>query len=254
MRKVLLAAFLLSFSFFGNSENLNESKPLEKKVYRIYSAGPEVFLASIETVSQINREKKAIVDKINSQLIEQKAGFTFDVILLVEGSEVPDIKQDIETGVKIYEKNIKLMNSADIIIANIVKFRGLHADPGTVFEMGYMEGQGKPVIPFYNENHFYWEGHVKPPTSVLDRVLDEGQYTIKINEKTGVKEVFDENDHLAENFNMTENAMVVASFIKLMREASLNDKMPESFEDAVLRTVAFLKFKRSAGCRSAFIP
>ncbi len=48
------------------------------------------------------------------------------------------------------------MNRADGVIANLTPFRGIAADPGTVFELGYMCGAGKLVACYTNvtESHF----------------------------------------------------------------------------------------------------
>lgn len=42
----------------------------------------------------------------------------------------------------IYYNNLALINQADIIIADISPFRGIHADPGTAFEIGYAKALG----------------------------------------------------------------------------------------------------------------
>ena len=42
------------------------------------------------------------------------------------------------------------MDSADAIIANLTPFRGIAADTGTCFELGYMCAQGKPAFAYTN--------------------------------------------------------------------------------------------------------
>jgi nucleoside 2-deoxyribosyltransferase len=42
------------------------------------------------------------------------------------------------------------MLAADAIIANLTPFRGLSADVGTVFELGFMRGRGKPCFTYSN--------------------------------------------------------------------------------------------------------
>ncbi len=48
------------------------------------------------------------------------------------------------------------MNAADGVIANLTPFRGIAADPGTVFELGYMCASGKLVAAYTNmiETHY----------------------------------------------------------------------------------------------------
>ena len=42
------------------------------------------------------------------------------------------------------------MDSADAIIANLTPFRGIAADPGTCFELGYMCARGKLAFAYTN--------------------------------------------------------------------------------------------------------
>jgi nucleoside 2-deoxyribosyltransferase len=67
-----------------------------------------------------------------------------------------------------YRMDTQLMMSADAIIANLTPFRGLHADAGTVFELGFMCERGKPAFAYSNvvDNHFrrvvsYYGGKVE---------------------------------------------------------------------------------------------
>src|SRR5262249_41110855 len=55
----------------------------------------------------------------------------------------------------IYLRNIKLMDAADLIIANLSPFRGPSADVGTVFELGYGFAKGLPVFGYSNDPRIY---------------------------------------------------------------------------------------------------
>lgn len=48
----------------------------------------------------------------------------------------------------IFNANKKMIESCDVVLANIIPFRGPSADPGTVWEMGYGLGLGKTVITY----------------------------------------------------------------------------------------------------------
>ncbi|RZI95321.1 MAG: nucleoside 2-deoxyribosyltransferase, partial [Rubrivivax sp.] len=48
----------------------------------------------------------------------------------------------------IYEDNLRRIREADGVIANLVNFRGLEPDSGTVFEMGFAIALGKPVVGY----------------------------------------------------------------------------------------------------------
>jgi nucleoside 2-deoxyribosyltransferase len=49
---------------------------------------------------------------------------------------------------RIYEGNVALIEQADGVAANLVAFRGLEPDSGTVFEVGYAIALGKPVVAY----------------------------------------------------------------------------------------------------------
>jgi len=74
------------------------------------------------------------------------------------------------------------MDNCDAIIANLTPFRGISADPGTVFEVGYMIGQGKPAFGF---------------------TLDSRHYRERAD-STGL----DELGHTIEDFEMSDNLMI----------------------------------------------
>jgi nucleoside 2-deoxyribosyltransferase len=46
--------------------------------------------------------------------------------------------------------NEDLIRGCDALIANLTPFRGPSADPGTVFELGFMRGLGRPVFGYSN--------------------------------------------------------------------------------------------------------
>jgi len=87
-----------------------------------------------------------------------------------------------ERGLEIYRANRKLMDSCDAIIANLTPFRGISADPGTVYEVGYMTGQGKPAFGFTLDSRPYRE-----------RVIAAGQA---------------DPGHTIEDFDLSDNLMI----------------------------------------------
>jgi nucleoside 2-deoxyribosyltransferase len=51
---------------------------------------------------------------------------------------------------RIFADNIALMDSADLILANLTPFRGASADAGTLVELGFFVGRGKPCLGYSN--------------------------------------------------------------------------------------------------------
>lgn len=50
----------------------------------------------------------------------------------------------------IFHKDIAMMEESDIIIANLTPFRGASADSGTLVELGWFLGRGRPVFGYSN--------------------------------------------------------------------------------------------------------
>ena len=75
---------------------------------------------------------------------------------------LPPLNQDIETAAKgldvwqsIYAKDIAMMERCDIIIANLTPFAGASADAGTLIEVGWFLGKGKPIFGYSNASESF---------------------------------------------------------------------------------------------------
>ncbi len=102
---------------------------------RVYLAGPEVFLPNAREV------------------LDRKIALTraAGLIPVTPGDlEIPAAPTKRQFGENISAIDEQMMNSAQAIIANLTPFRGLHADTGTVYELGFMCGQGKAAFAYSN--------------------------------------------------------------------------------------------------------
>lgn len=50
----------------------------------------------------------------------------------------------------IFAKDIAMMQRADMVIANLTPFRGASADAGTLVELGWFLGRGRPIFAYSN--------------------------------------------------------------------------------------------------------
>ena len=57
---------------------------------------------------------------------------------------------ELEVWQAIYEKDVAMMEKSDIIIANLTPFAGASADAGTLIEVGWFRGKGKPIFGYSN--------------------------------------------------------------------------------------------------------
>lgn len=102
---------------------------------RLYLAGPEVFL---DDAREIGRRKIALCARYGFTGLFPLDGDP----LLGDGGEV--------SARAIFAANLALMRGADAVLANLTPFRGISADPGTAFEVGYAFALGKPVAAYSN--------------------------------------------------------------------------------------------------------
>lgn len=110
---------------------------------RIYLAGPEVFFPEAVRAS-IDRRKKKILRTVGLEGVSP-----FDNTL-----ELTDARNPAQ---EIYDANRELMEQAAGLMANLTPFRGPSADAGTIYELGYMIGRGKPAVGFSVCSTFYNE-------------------------------------------------------------------------------------------------
>jgi nucleoside 2-deoxyribosyltransferase len=103
----------------------------------VYLAGPDVFLPN---ATEHARRKVAICTRY---------GF----------AGLPPLNEDIaslaqmhesEAGLAIFQKDVAMMEAADVIIANLTPFRGASADSGTLVELGWFLGRGRPIFGYSN--------------------------------------------------------------------------------------------------------
>jgi nucleoside 2-deoxyribosyltransferase len=75
---------------------------------------------------------------------------------------LPPLDQDVEKTANaldvwqaIYDKDIGMMERSDIIIANLTPFGGASADAGTLIEVGWFLGKGKPIFGYSNSSESF---------------------------------------------------------------------------------------------------
>ena len=105
-----------------------------------YLAGPDVFLPN------------AIAHAATKVEICRRWGLR-GLPPLSEDAEAAATEQ--ETWRMIYEKDVAMMAQSDIIIANLTPFAGASADSGTLIEVGWFLGRGKPIFGYSNSSESF---------------------------------------------------------------------------------------------------
>lgn len=156
---------------------------------KAYLAGPEVFSENAQELG-----------KVKSQIC-QDFGFTplfpMDNEIIVSGDKA-------ETAAAIRASNKQMMREADIIIANLSPFRGPSADAGTVYEVGFMEGLGKPVFAYSNDPRNFFERSQS----------DFGSERLGVDTEGMLIEDFDQNDNLMLTPLQEEGVFIVSDVKK----------------------------------------
>jgi nucleoside 2-deoxyribosyltransferase len=102
-----------------------------------YLAGPDVFLPDAAGHA---RRKVAICARHG---ILGRPPLNEDVASLAEMSEA-------EAWRTIFRKDLAMMEECDLVIANLTPFRGASADAGTLVELGWFLGHGRPIFGYSN--------------------------------------------------------------------------------------------------------
>jgi nucleoside 2-deoxyribosyltransferase len=132
---------------------------------KVYLAGPDVFLPDALAIGQ---RKQAICERHG-----------------VAGLYPLDNKVDLaaaDASLQIFRANEAMMDAAHAIIANLTPFRGAGADPGTVYELGYMAGRGRLCLAYCNDPEIYAErvARFTTVTSASDkRLIDRDGLTVE---------------------------------------------------------------------------
>lgn len=122
-----------------------------QKEYKIYLAGPMVFSPDAEKIAEQNKE------------LCEKYGY---IGLTPLDNSVDFSKSPLEISKEIFRKNLDLMEQADIFVGNLENFRGAEPDSGSVWELAYMFGEGKPCYAYL---HSY-------PKTYLQKTVESGNF------------------------------------------------------------------------------
>jgi nucleoside 2-deoxyribosyltransferase len=143
---------------------------------KIYLAGPDVFLPD---ALDIGKHKRDICRRYG-----------------VSGLYPLDTAVDLsarDASLQIFRGLEAMMDAADAIIANLTPFRGPGADPGTVYELGYMAGRGKRCFGYCNE-----------PAPYAERVASFTTVT-----RAPDKRLTDRDGLTVEDFGLPDNLMMI---------------------------------------------
>ena len=182
------------------------------KDINIYLAGPEVFLPDPVTRGA---DKHHHIERFNREVLSKKS-FRFVGCYPLD-VKIEDYSDTPRTAMKIFRNCIEMMDKSDLIIANITHFRGPSADVGTVFEMGYMYAQQKPVFVYYNVQETYGiDQEVSESNEATPRYDAHTLYGDKVRSFASGYFVDrsttadrDNDNLLIESFGLTDNLMLI---------------------------------------------
>jgi nucleoside 2-deoxyribosyltransferase len=157
----------------------------------VYLAGPDVFLPDS---AAIGRRKQ---DLCRAHGLDAH----------YPGEEIDLTGLDpVRQARSLFESCVEMMDRCDAGLANVTPFRGVSADVGTAFEMGYLFGRGCPV----------W-GYTSHADDYATRVVADGDLTV-------------------ESFGLADNLMLEGPMLR--REHSIV-RVPETGPSAAAAFAAF---------------
>jgi nucleoside 2-deoxyribosyltransferase len=147
---------------------------------KVYLAGPDVFLTDAKA---IGHRKKEICARLGI------------VGLFPLDNEAVETQGPLQAlSMRIFRDCTAMMEAADAVIAHLTPFRGPSADPGTVYELGYMAARGKICAGYSNRRDSYIDRIDRAPS-----VTPDGGGLITL----------DCEGHIIENFGHPDNLMIV---------------------------------------------
>jgi nucleoside 2-deoxyribosyltransferase len=183
---------------------------------KVYLAGPEVFLRNARQAGALKAEICA------RHGLDGR--FPLDIELELGGLELA------ESAYAIFHSNEQLIRDCDAVIANLTPFRGVGADTGTVYEVGFARGLGKPVFGYSNSD-----------LSFFERVEKSESAPLKVRAEADPTMAFEDKDHMGiEQFGLAENLMIAgaihdsgASIFQAKTKRSVRYTDLAAFEDCV---------------------
>jgi nucleoside 2-deoxyribosyltransferase len=182
---------------------------------KVYLAGPEVFLPDAKQIGKLKQELCARYGHLGLFPLDNEAPAQ------AEGSAPHAI----------FRGNIEMLESADAIVANLTPFRGVSADVGTAFELGYGFARGKKTF-----------GYANVTTTYADRVrsLISGELT---RGKDG--RLFAPDGFAVEDFGLVDNLMIIEAILESVTDVILPHSPPKdpwrdlpAFEECLRRLTA----------------
>lgn len=145
---------------------------------KIYIAGPDVF------------EKNSI--EIGKYYVELCKKYGFEGLYPLDN--VVDFNQKKQKIAQdIFLANKQMIDSCDIVIANLNSFRGKESDSGTVWECGYAYALGKKVYGYLNRDKNYIDQFDENEKNIEDSIY------------------YDSEGKVIEDFNYPLNLMISCS-------------------------------------------
>jgi nucleoside 2-deoxyribosyltransferase len=188
---------------------------------RVYLAGPDVFLP--DPVGWLDR-KKAICSK---------AGL-LGVSPLDRFDNEPAEWATLSEWQLIAARNEAHIRSCAAVIANLTPFRGPSADAGTVYEIGFARGIGRPVFAYATTDAPFLQRTL--------RALNGTEY------RDDAGDWRDADGMQVEEFGLFDNLMIEAAIVASGQEVVCRNADPwrdlSVFTDCVSRAARILKDRR----------
>ena len=125
--------------------------------FHAYLAGPDVFLPD------------AAANGAAKIAICAKYGITGHIPFNPDIAQILTLAHDAAWR-RLYLADIEMMEGCGIVIANLTPFRGASADAGTLVEIGWFLGKGRPIFGYSNAAATFAARSIKQAKAVPDPI------------------------------------------------------------------------------------
>ena len=163
---------------------------------RVYLSGPDVFLPNALELGEAKRK----------MCLE----YGFEGIVPADKKiDLSRVPTKYAKGVAIFQADLRLMQVCDFAICQFTPYDGPSADVGTVFELGWMVGAGKPCFGYTN-SALDMIDRIK----ALGRTISTDAQGLPVNEEGLRQEDFEMADNL-----MIDGALAMQGFMMVRHAA-----------------------------------
>ena len=151
------------FSLYIKQVLKTYSPSADKVIYKVYLAGPEVFLPFYQKIRDFLQVQVLLFNEYHLKSAE----YHIQGLFPSDESQIDSYPEYFTVGSEIYKRNRRLMQASHAIIANMIEHDGSSMDVGTAYEIGEMVQAKKTVVGYYDKSIY----HLQYETDITEQKI-----------------------------------------------------------------------------------